>query len=285
MEQNQVSSTAQRVALRRAAHQLLDDPKVFNDPLALRIIGKESATTLRADPGRFETSPLSPYLRAFIAARSRFAEDELSLGVQGGVSQYVIMGAGLDTFAYRNPYPEETLRVFEVDYPSTQAWKRLRLDDAAIVVSPRLAFVAVDFETQSVADRLMEAGYDPTQRTMFSWLGVTPYLRADAVMATLNFIASAAIGSAIVFDYVISPSLMTARQRTVFEKLADRVAADGEPFRAFFEPQKLVSDLGAMGFGRVENKGPDEINAMYFKGRHDGLRVGSLSHIMKAEVR
>jgi methyltransferase (TIGR00027 family) len=284
MEQNQASSTAQRVALRRAAHQLLDDPKVFSDPLALRIIGKDSASTLRADPGRFETSPLSPYLRAFIAARSRYVEDQLSLGVQNGVSQYVIMGAGLDTFAYRNPYPGDTLRVFEVDHPATQAWKRSRLDEAGIVVPPQLAFVALDFETQSLADQLMEAGYDPAQRTMFSWLGVTPYLRADAVMATLSFIASVAIGSAIVFDYAISPSLMTARQRAVFEKLAERVAADGEPFRAFFEPQKLVSDLGGVGFGHVENSGPEEINAMYFKGRHDGLRVGSLSQIMKAEV-
>src|SRR5262249_15001389 len=138
---------------------------------------------------------------------------------------------------------------FEVDHPSTQEWKRSRLDEAAIVVPPKLAFVPVDFETHSLADQMMGAGYDPAQRTMFSWLGVTPYLRADAVMATLGFIASTAIGSAVVFDYGIPPSLMTARQRAVFEKLAERVAADGEPFRAFFEPQKLVSDLAAMGFG------------------------------------
>ncbi|MGZ6231150.1 MAG: class I SAM-dependent methyltransferase [Syntrophales bacterium] len=126
MEEDRPSATAQRVAMRRAAHQLLDNPKVFDDPLSHRIIGKESASALQADPHQFEATPLSSYLRAFVAARSRYTEDELALGVRRGVSQYVILGAGLDTFAYRNPYPEGVLHVFEVDYPATQTWKRAR---------------------------------------------------------------------------------------------------------------------------------------------------------------
>ena len=108
----------------------------------------------RADPHQFETSPLSPYLRAFVAARSRYAEDELALGVRRGVSQYVILGAGLDTFAYRNPYPEGVLHVFEVDHPATQIWKRARLEEVGITLPGDLTFAPVDFETQTLAEGL-----------------------------------------------------------------------------------------------------------------------------------
>ena len=119
MKENRASATAQRVAVLRAAHQLLDDPKVFDDPVALRILGRENALALQTDPHQFEATGLSPYVRAFAAARSRYAEEKLTLGVRRGVRQYVILGAGLDTFAYRNPYPEGVLHVFEVDYPAT----------------------------------------------------------------------------------------------------------------------------------------------------------------------
>jgi methyltransferase (TIGR00027 family) len=284
MQENRPSTTAQRVAVRRAAHQLLDEPKVFDDPVALRILGGERAEALQADPRRSEATPLSSYLRAFMAARSRYAEDELVLGVRRGVRQYVILGAGLDTFAYRNPYPEGTLHVFEVDHPATQAWKRARLEEVGINPPPDLTFAAVDFEAQTLADGLLKAGYDPSQCTFFSWLGVTPYLTTDAVLATLRWIASAPSGSAVVFDYAISPSLLTAAQRWVFDALAQRVAAAGEPWQGFFEPAVLMRDLQAMGFAHVEDLGPEEINARYFKDRPDGLRVGSLAHLMNARV-
>jgi methyltransferase (TIGR00027 family) len=284
MKKNGPSATAQRVAIRRAAHQLLDDPKVFDDPIALPIIGKESASALQADPHQFETTPLSPYLRAFMAARSRYAEDELAAGVRRGVRQYVILGAGLDTFAYRNPYPEGVLPVFEVDHPTTQAWKRARLDEVGIALPGDLTFAPVDFETQTLAEGVQDPGCDPGKCTFFSWLGVTEYLTAEAVMATLRFIASAPVGSAVVFDYMLSPSLLTPAQRSRFDALARRVASAGEPWQAFFDPGLLTRDLRAMGFGYVEDKGPEEINARYFKNRKDGLRVGSLSHLIYAQV-
>jgi methyltransferase (TIGR00027 family) len=270
--------------MRRAAHQLLDHPKIFDDPVALRIIGQESASALQADAHRFETSPLSSYLRAFVAARSRFAEDELALGVQRGVRQYVILGAGLDTFAFRNPFPEGVLQVFEVDHPATQSWKRARLDEVAIPLPGNLTFAPVDFETQTLEEGLREAGYDPGQCTFFSWLGVTEYLTPEAVMATLRFLASAPVESGVVFDYMISPSLLNPAQRSRFDALAQRVASAGEPWQAFFDPELLTSELRAMGFGTVEDKGPEEINARYFKNRKDGLRVGSLSHLMNARI-
>ena len=125
MEAGRASETAQRVALRRAAHQLLDQPPVFADPVALRIIGAYAADALQASPRTFEVTPLAPYLRAFMAVRSRYAEEQLARAVAASARQYVVLGAGLDTFAYRNPWPD--LRVFEVDHPATQAWKRARL--------------------------------------------------------------------------------------------------------------------------------------------------------------
>jgi len=284
MKENLPSGTAQRVAMRRAAHQLLDDPKVFDDPVALRIIDKESASALQADPHQFEATPLSPYLRAFVAARSRYAEDELALGVRRGVRQYVILGAGLDTFAYRNPYPEGVLRVFEVDHPATQTWKRARLEEMGIALPSDVTFAPVDFETQTLEEGLRSTGCDPDKCTFFSWLGVTEYLTTEVVMATLRFIASAPVQSGVVFDYMISPSLLTPAQRSRFDALAQRVASAGEPWQAFFDPELLTRDLRAMGFGYVEDKGPEEINVRYFKNRKDGLRVGSLSHIMNAQV-
>jgi methyltransferase (TIGR00027 family) len=278
------SATAQRVAVRRAAHQLLDDPKVFDDPVALRILGRKCACWLQTDPHRSEAWAFSPHLRAFIAARSRYAEDELALGVRRGVRQYVILGAGLDTFAYRNPYPEGVLEVFEVDHPATQAWKRARLEDAGITLPRNLRFVPVDFEAQTLAGALSGAGCDPGQRTFFSWLGVTPYLRAEAVMATLRFVAAAPVGSGVVFDYLISPSLLDAAERSAFDSFAHRVASAGEPCKASFDPADLKSDVQAMGFRHVTDMGPGEINARYFKERKDGLRAGSLAHLMKARV-
>lgn len=284
MKESRPSATAQRVAMRRAAHQLLDDPKVFDDPLAIRIIGKESASALQADPRQFEATPLSPYLRAFMAARSRYAEDELALAVRRGVHQYVILGAGLDTFAYRNPHPEAELHVFEVDHPATQTWKRERLEEVGNTLPGNLTFVPVDFETQTLEEGLKGAGYDSGKCTFFSWLGVTEYLTTEAVMATLRFIASAPVGSGVVFDYMISPLLLTPPQRSRFNALAQRVVSAGEPWQAFFDPGLLTRELRAMGFGYVEDNGPEEINARYFKDRKDGLRVGSLSHVMIARV-
>jgi methyltransferase (TIGR00027 family) len=284
MKERQASKTAQRVAMLRAAHQILDNPKIFDDPLALHIIGKENASALQTDPGQYETTPLSSYLRAFVAGRSRYAEDELALGFRCGVRQYVILGAGLDTFAYRNPYPEGALHVFEVDHPTMQAWKRERLEEIGLALPGDLTFASVDFETQTLVEGLRSAGYDPGRCTFFSWLGVIEYLTTEAVMATLRFIASAPVGSGVIFDYMISPSLLNPAQRSRFDALAQRVASVGERWQAFFDPGLLMRDLRAMGFRYVEDNGPEEINARYFKNRKDGLRVGSLSHVMIARV-
>jgi methyltransferase (TIGR00027 family) len=281
MLEGNFSRTAQRVAIRRAAHQLLDQPRVLDDPLALRIIGAEAAEELRTNPK--EHHAFARAFRAFMAARSRYAEDELARAVASGVRQYVVLGAGLDTFAYRNPYPD--LRVFEVDHPATQAWKREQLQAARIAVPASLTFVPIDFERQTLADGLECAGFDDGATVFFSWLGVTPYLTRDACMSTLSFIAKMPTGSGVVFDFAIDPALLNAGQREALGALSKRVAAAGEPFQLFFDPAKLQAELKGMGFERTEFLQGKELNARYFEGRKDGLMVrGGVGHLMGAWV-
>jgi len=284
MRENCPSATALRVAMRRAAHQVLDDPNIFDDPLALRVLGLENASTQQPDQKWLEETPLSRVLRASLAARSRYAEDELHTAIKRGIQQYVVLGAGLDTFAYRNPYPEDVLHVFEVDHPATQIWKRTRLEEAGIPIPRTLTFTPVDFEIQTLEDGLRQAGFDTSRCTFFSWLGVTMYLTSSAVATTLQFVASMPVGSTIVFDYMISPALLNPAQRQVLDSLAHRVALIGEPFQTFFNPASLKTSLRAMGFGQIEDMEPEAMNARYFRGRKDQLRVGSLAHVMNARV-
>ena len=281
MKEGKFSRTAQRVAIRRAAHQILDKPRVFDDPLALRIIGSEAAGELRSNPK--EHRGFSRAFRAFMAARSRYAEDELQHAVAQGVTEYVVLGAGLDTFAYRNTYPN--LRVFEVDHPATQAWKQEQLRAAGIGIPPSLTFVPVDFEHQTLGSALELTGFRVDIPVFFSWLGVTPYISRESCIATLSFIASLPRGSGVVFDFAVDPALLNAGQRQAFDALSSRVAAAGEPFQLFFDPGKLEDELKRLGFHRTELLQRDQINARYFKDRADGLLVrGSLGHLMGAWV-
>jgi methyltransferase (TIGR00027 family) len=284
MKENCPSTTALRVAMRRAAHQIFDDPKVFHDPLALPILGEENVSALQSDPKWSEQTPFSSRLRASLAARSRYAEDELQIAVLRGIHQYVVLGSGLDTFAYRHPYSEDVLHVFEVDHPATQIWKRTLLEEAGIPIPPTLTFSPVDFETQTLEEGLRRAGFDANKCAFFSWLGVTMYLTSAAITATLAFVSSLPVGSGIVFDYMISPSLLNPTARQAFNRLAERVAMAGEPFQTFFDPSLLERSLRGMGFGQIEDLGAEEMNARYFQGRRDNLTVGSLAHVMNARV-
>ena len=284
MRESGPSRTAYRVALRRASHQILDDPKVLNDPCAIPILGVQAAAELRTNPRKFQDLA-SRNIRAFVVARSRFAEDELAHAVERGAVQYVILGAGLDTFAYRNPFPETDLRVFEVDYPATQEWKRRQLLEAKIKIPASVTFVPVDFERETLRDCLLSSGFDAHKPTFFSWLGVTMYLTEEAVMATLEFIASTATGGGVVFDYSVPRSSLGLIGRLAFDALSHRVAAAGEPFRTFFDPRALAERMTRMGFRSVESLDAEEINARYFRERADGLHVGGkLAQLMSAET-
>jgi methyltransferase (TIGR00027 family) len=272
------SRTAQGVAVMRAAHQLLDAPLVFEDPLALRVIGAETADALRADPQAFDTNR---GLRAFLALRSRYAEDALAAAVARGVRQYVVLGAGLDTSAFRIPHAG--LRIFEVDHPATQAWKRERLIEGGIAVPASVRFVPVDFETQSLAQELRRAGLRADEPAYFSWLGVVVYLTRPAINGTLQYIASLAPGSEVVFDYSVPAHLLTLAQRSARAVRALRVMEMGEPWLTYYDPADLAAALHAIGYTSVYDLEPAAANARYFAQREDGLRIAS-GRLMRARV-
>lgn len=282
MQDGQGSNTADRVAGLRAAHQVRDRPLVFDDPLALRVVRPEVACELRERPPRRESSPLAPYLRAFFAMRSRFAEDELRAAVARGVRQYVILGAGFDTFAYRNPFHD--LQVFEVDHPATQATKRKRLAGGDIAIPPSLTFVPIDFTITALDDALRAAGFDTSSPAFFSWLGVVPYLERPAIDQTFGFIASLPPGTAVVFDYAVPVSMLGWMGRLVFRIMANRVAAVGEPWKTFFEPRALLTHLQQLGFTTAEDFDGDALNRRYFADRSDGLKIGGAGHMAIASV-
>lgn len=257
-------------------HQVLDrDPKVLYDPIAIPIVGRENLEE--------QDSAGSRTMRAFMVARSRYAEDKLAEAVAKGVRQYVVLGAGLDTFAYRNPFPH--VRVFEVDHPATQAWKRERLQAAGIAIPPELTFVAIDFEKQTLHAELAAAGFTTLEPAFFSWLGVTPYLTREAFEGTLRFIVSLPAGSGVAFDFAVERSALSFMETMALDELSRRVASAGEPFQLFFDPQKLAEDLKRMGFSSVERLHSDEINARYFANRSDKLRVrGGLGQLLSAFI-
>lgn len=281
MNPGQPSRTAVRVALRRAAHQILDKPVVFDDPLALQMIGPEVAGALRADPARFESQLGSSTLRAFLAVRSRVAEDALAEAIAQGTHQYVVLGAGMDTYAYRHAVPQ--LRVFEVDDPATQAWKRTRLKDVGLAEPASLTFVPMDFERQSLGEELRRAGLNAERPAFFSWLGVTPYLRKAAVWTTLQAVAELTrAGGGITFDYAIPVESLNFLQRAKFAVLARRVAAAGEPFQTFIDSDELKGKLAEFGFATVRDRGPESLNARYCADRADDLSVGAMGHVVTA---
>ena len=266
------SKTALRVALRRAAHQLHDKhPLVFEDPLAVPILGPEFREELNRTPSA-DKRLFSAALRAFMVSRARLAEDTLAAGVaQRNTQQYLILGAGLDTFAYRNPYPH--VRVFEVDHPATQAWKLERLAAANIAIPPNAVHVPVDFEHQTLASQLLAAGFNPNLPTVTAWLGVVPYLTLEAFRDTTELLGSFAPGSAVVFDYSQPSEALSPVERLMLESLSSRVAQAGEPFRLFFTPDALETELKLAGLDVVEDLDGPALTQKLLAGRKDGLEL------------
>jgi methyltransferase (TIGR00027 family) len=278
------SRTAIRVALRRATHQLIDRPVVFEDPLALRVIGAGWRAQVEADPHRFDRGWFARYLRTFLAARHRFSEDHFREALARGVRQYVLLGAGYDTSALRFGAAQPGLRAFEIDHPATQRVKRARLLESDVAVPPNVSFVPVDFEREALPEKLAAAGFDTSAATFFAWLGVTMYLTRAAFDETIRFVAARPPGSAVVFDYTLALRLQGMRRRFFFELMALRLRAIGEPWILAFAPDELTRDLRALGFGGIEDLGDTELTERYFRGRDDGLRVSSAARIVYAEV-
>jgi len=283
MIEGEASRTAERMALERAVHQVADSPVVFADPLAIGMLRPEQAAALRESPERFSGSPIARRMRAIVVVRSRIAEEELRRSVDRGGSQYVVLGAGLDTFAYRNPH--DTVRVFEVDQPSTQRLKQERLAAAGIVVPSNLTWVPFDFTSQTLPDVLAAAGFDRTRPAVFAWLGVVMYLDRLDVIETLRYIATLPAGAAVVFDYALPPEATSWAVRWFYRRTLKAFARQGEPWMSFYLPAELRADLLQLGFSEVEDLGGDDVNRRYLKSRRDGLTASGVGRIVIARRR
>jgi methyltransferase (TIGR00027 family) len=268
MQTGRASKTALGVAIRRAAHQLADCPPVLDDPIALRLVVPGFARRIQRAMHRVGRDS-----RAFMAVRSRFVEDQLARSVACGVAQYVVLGAGFDTLAYRNPFP--ALRVFEVDFPATQADKRSVLAEAGILLPAGLTFVPLDLERHSLAQGLAASGFDAARPAFFSCLGVIPFLTLAAFRSTLQAIAQLPAPSAVGFDYALEPETLPPPGRVAFRGLSRRVARAGEPFQLLFTPEQVDSELRRAGFHRVEQLDYLQLNQLYFNKRVDGLKLSA----------
>jgi methyltransferase (TIGR00027 family) len=274
MRDGQPSQTARGAAAFRAVHQAHEAAAIFRDPFAEKILDDETRAALHG----IAADPSLRGIRLFIVSRSRFSEEALAASVACGARQVVVLGAGLDTFSLRNPYPD--VRVFEVDFPATQAWKRERLRDAALAAPDTLTFAPVDFERESLADGLARAGFRRDQPAFFQWLGVSMYLNRETVFSTLDLIAGVP-DSAVAFDYTESFENQSPERRARLTAMAEGAAARGEPWLSFFDPSEIAAILRGKGFGDIEDLGFADLIKRYSPELGQGLQSGG-GHIIRA---
>jgi len=276
----EISQTALTAAAARAAHLIVDDrPYIFTDPLAETLLGERAEELIAYHRLRGE-HPVLAGARAQVTCRARLAEDRAT---NSGVDQYVILGAGLDSFAYRRGDLLERMRVFEVDHPASQQWKRRRLTELRIDSPPSLVYVPLDFEQQALGDGLTAAGFDFTARAVWSWLGVTMYLTTDAIRATLATIAQCPPGARVVLTYNLPRSELTGLSLTIETTMRAIVSELGEPMISLFTPVEIQHLVQALGYGDITHFGPDEARNTYFADRDDG-HFGGPQRILTAVV-
>jgi methyltransferase (TIGR00027 family) len=277
MNPNEPSRTALMIARQRAAHQVLDHGAILDDPFAMKILREDEKEVLQFVNGH----PLASIGRLITAARSRIAEDALAKAVEGGVRQIVILGAGLDTFALRNPHGARQIRIYEVDHPATQAWKRQRLAEAQIALPPRLIFVPVDFERDDVGEKLVAAGFQQNSPAFFTWLGVVPYLTEDAIGRTLDYMSSIQ-DSEVVFDYM-EPEAFSGELRQLEKERTEQLKKMDERSLSRFEPAGMAAILRSHGFCAIEDISFEQI-ASRFGRAIQGLAPGHLGvHVVHAK--
>jgi methyltransferase (TIGR00027 family) len=278
MKPDEASRTALMIARQRAAHQVLDHGSILDDPFAMRILREDEKDVLQFANGH----PLASIGRLFTAARSRIAEDALSEAVERGVRQIVILGAGLDTYALRNPHSAREIRIHEVDHPATQAWKLERLAEAQIALPPWLLFVPVDFERDDVGEKLAAAGFEQNSPAFFTWLGVVPYLTQDAIGRTLDYISSIQ-NSEVVFDYMEPPEAFSEELRQLEKARTEQLKKIGERSVSRFEPAGMAAILRSHGFCAIEDFSFQEI-ASRFGSAVQGLAPGHAGlHVVHAK--
>ena len=290
VREKQRSRTAEAAAAVRAAHVLYDRPVIFADPFAIRLTSRTwrvicCSAFLHWLVVTKLLGPLRP-AHGQILGRARYAEDKLDEAIRRGISQYVIIGAGLDSFALRRPDVAGAVRIYEVDHPATQRSKRERLADLGLRVPENLEFVSVDLENGSLREALATSTYSPSDQAFFSWLGTVPYLTLHAFFRTLELIRSVARpGSEIVFDYGISKRLLALGDVATLERLERFTQRRGEPLiDKHLDPETLASEVGALGFELLENLSPEEQKARYFTNRCDDLRPLAWSYFAHFRV-
>ncbi len=275
------SRTALAVAWLRAAHQVLEAaPRILEDPVAPLLLGKDTPQQIHAGAARFQSSA-ARHLRSHVLLRSRHAEERLELAAVRGVRQYILLGAGYDTFALRQPEWARPLRIVELDHPGSQADKRRRIAAAGLEAPANLVFAAIDFEHESLLDGLGRHGVDPAQPAFFSWLGVTMYLSKDAVAATLRHAGTFAAGSEIVLTFA-APRGSDVGAEAVQSELAQRAAQVGEPWLSWYEPAEIEGVLHDAGFREVEFLAPEQARVRYYCSRPEDLPPPSRTSIVSA---
>lgn len=272
MDELQASLTAIRVAVLRAAHQLLDgEPKILVDPIGIGLVPEASEAALRADAHKLQR-PSVRGSRANKVLRSRYAEDRLEEAVRRGVTQYVLLGAGLDTFAYRQPLWADRLTIVEIDHPASQKFKIASLKSAGVNVPPNVRFSPIDFGSGAIGDKLAHAPLDADKPIFVSWLGVTQYLTRDAVGATLAAVGSWGAGSEIVLTYITDDwTSLDVDEKDAMAGSQARAADWGEPWLSKFSTDAIADLLAAAGFSRIEPLTIDNARERYFHNRDDKL--------------
>lgn len=262
-------NTAVRVALWRALHVEADaPPHVFDDEIGLKLVAPDEGWRNRPD-----MSPFTRPFRASILARARFVEDLVEERVAQGVGQYVILGAGLDTFAQRRPELATRLVVFEIDRPGPQAWKRQRLDQLGYGVPSFLRLVPVDFEAgEGWWEGLTTSGFDSRRPAVVASTGVSMYLTLDAITATLRQVATLAPGSTFAMSFMLPIAMADPELRPGIERAAAGARANGTPFISFFTPAEMLALARDAGFKQVQHVSAATLAQRYFAGRTDGLR-------------
>jgi methyltransferase (TIGR00027 family) len=265
--------TAVRVALWRAMHVQIDaSPHVLVDEIGLQLVAPDESWRQRPDMHPQGTRGY----RAAIVGRARFIEDLVREQVRKGVSQYVILGAGLDTFAQRSPDVASELRVFEIDKPETQEWKRQRLMELGLGISNNLQLVAVDFEAgDSWREKLAMNGFNANQPAVVASTGVSMYLTKEANMASLRQVAAFAPGSTLAMTFLLPLDLVDSAERPQHEMVYERARAAGTPFVSFFRPPEILALAREAGFPDVRHISRSDIVQRYFVGRTDGLQPSS----------
>jgi len=275
----QASRTMLRTAALRAAHQLLDDPPIFQDPVAVQLVPeallREAADSMGED---------NLALRTLLALRGRFAEDRLSRAAARSVSQYLMIGAGLDTFPWRQPADALNMRLFSADHPDSLAWTRAYLQERGLREPPNLVMVATDLEEGRLGEHLIGAGFDPRAATFCSALGLTQYLTRAAIQSLLAFVVSLPPGSEIVLSFVPADVDLSEEDALFVSRAVQRVAAIGEPWKTRLQASNLANQLRSLGFSDVFHLTPQAAYTRYFASRQDGLRTPGFEQMICAVV-